>query len=295
MIRFSSPPSSRVYLAQDDKNRSLLALKVFTFEANEERIQQEVGILQELDHPRILKAVDYQRLQVTNLGSAGSELPVLVTEYASNGDLFKLVSAFGRFPDFLARSYFHQLVDALEYLHSRNIAHGDVKLDNILVDSNFSLKLADFGMAMKYSKGTVLNKKYGTCLYFSPEKHLEEAYDPFQADLFALGIVLFVMVSGVLPFQSATENDELYSLIIEGNYEEFWQVHEKLRSLRGGNSQKGFYKTAFKELINNMLCFDPENRYTLSQIKGCEYYRDSTLNDDKLFDFVNQIATKMLY
>ena len=225
-----------------------------------------------------------------------SKSSVLITEYAPKGDLLKLVNAFRRFPDIVTKSYFHQLVEALEYLHAKGIAHGDIKPENILVDETFNLKLADFGSAAKFSKGDLSTEITGSYLYFSPEKHLEESYDPFEADIFAPGVVLFIMVSGSLPFESATKDDELYKFIIEENFEEFWQIHEDLRTMREGYSvPKGLFKPSFKELMNRMLCFDPKRRCSLDEIKRCKYYQETVLGDDKLFDFVNQIATKMRY
>ena len=271
-------------------------MKVYNAEYDVEKARQEADILKQLDHPRIIKFLDFKSPQADALGKTDAESSILVMEYASKRNLLKLVYAFGRLPDIVTRSYFHQLIDAVEYLHTKGVAHGDIKPENILVDGTFNLKLADFGSAAKFSKGSLSAYKTETSPYLSPEKHVEESYDPFKADIFALGVVLFIMVSGSLPFESATKEDVLYKLIIEENFEEFWQIQEELWNLRKEFPlPKGLYKASFKELMNQLFCFDPANRYTIDQLKESAYYQENILSNDKLFDFVNQIATKMKY
>ena len=140
-------------------------------------------------------------------------IPALVLEYVPRGDLLELINSVGHLPEVIARSYFHQLIDALESLHAAEICHFDIKPDNILIDENFCLKLGDFGFALNVSKTRKYKSAVGTVGYLCPEMIQEKSYDPFQADLFALGVTLFAMVSGYIPFSTARTDDPMYRLI----------------------------------------------------------------------------------
>jgi serine/threonine protein kinase len=87
----------------------------------------------------------------------------------------------------------------------------------------------------------------------APEIHLEQPYDGKQVDLFAAGVILFVMVSGSTPFSAATPKDIYFKALALGDEKKFWNAHSK-------NKAKGFYSEEFKNLINNMLRLDPNDR-----------------------------------
>lgn len=108
----------------------------------------EVRCLKDCDHPNILKLLGYGD-DTTAVDSHQNSLPVysLELEYAKHGDLFDLIQGSGKFSEKEARFYFKQLVDSLEYLHSKGYCHRDIKTENILLDADYNLKLADFGFS----------------------------------------------------------------------------------------------------------------------------------------------------
>lgn len=106
-------------------------------------------------------------------------------------------------------------------MHSRGIVHCDLKPENILVDQNYDLKIADFGLSLDH-KISKLKGKRGTKSYASPEFYESGEYDGIKADLFSLGVILFVMVTNKLPFREATIEDQHYNSIATGKYEFFW-------------------------------------------------------------------------
>ena len=116
-----------------------------------------------------------------------------------------------------AKELFHKLVQAVEYLHSLDIAHRDLKLENIIHLPTGAIKLIDFGFAIETNE---LQRTFcGTPTYMAPEIVKRVPYNPKQVDVWAMGIMLYRMLTGSYPFMAGTDK-ELYSRICKGNYEE---------------------------------------------------------------------------
>lgn len=135
----------------------------------------------------------------------------IVMQYAENGSLLQLIREEKYLPEERARSYFSQLLDAVEYIHSMGVVHRDIKCENIVFDGSFTLKLIDFGFArgnmQPVSVGTkmkpVLSKTFcGSHAYASPEILKSIPYQPQLSDIWAIGVVLYTMVIGQLPFSN---------------------------------------------------------------------------------------------
>lgn len=150
---------------------------------------------------------------------------------ASAGELFDFISASGPFSEDLARYYFKQALEGLDYCHSMRVAHRDLKPENLLLDSDYTLKLADFGFAgplMGRDGKGYLFTKLGTYNYMAPEIHEEKPYNGATVDLFALAIILFIMVSSHPPFNTAEiDKDPFYKAIANNKSKSFWRVHSK--------------------------------------------------------------------
>lgn len=124
-------------------------------------------------------------------------------EYCSNGSLLDFLSTTGTISETLAKEYFRELIDAIEYCHAKGIVHRDIKCENLLFDENFTLKLVDFGFARRFQKSDLLRTFCGSYAYASPEILKQRPYKPQPVDLWACGVVLYVMVFGKLPFRNA--------------------------------------------------------------------------------------------
>jgi len=163
-----------------------------------------------LDHPNIAKLHTWSPSGVlkNDSGATHSTNRLYATiEYCSNGELFETIINKGCFSEETARHYFLQLLEGLTYLHSSGIAHRDLKPENLFIDNIGNLKIADFGFATTDKKS---NEYVGTSKYMSPECLAKKEYDCKQGDLWAAGLVLFVMVTGMFPFNSATSEDDKY-------------------------------------------------------------------------------------
>ena len=199
-----------VYLAKHKETGDKVALKIIKPEMMEyvsmEDIEKEVNILKQIDHAHITRLVDAGYCKLSSKGKS-NEVYCIALEVASGGELFDFISMTGAFSEDVARYFFHQFLDALEYLHLSGISHRDLKTENILLDKKFNLKIADFGYAsVKGSNET----KVGTPDYMAPEVLKGEKYSGQIADIFGAGLILFMMHAQSKAFLKAENSDPYY-------------------------------------------------------------------------------------
>lgn len=192
------------WLARHDLTGAQVAIKeVGHSTAHDKALEREINLWKSLDHPNIIQLYELWR---------GSEATYIIQEYAQDGDLFNLVD--GKRPKGLpssqAISIFSQICHAVDYLHSRGVAHRDLKLENILVILDIAgrarVKLGDFGCAIQVCGSKLSHEWVGSIEYAAPEILANEPYDPKKADCWSLGVVLFALTAGYLPF-SKLEDD----------------------------------------------------------------------------------------
>ncbi|XP_072033828.1 serine/threonine-protein kinase SIK3-like isoform X2 [Amphiura filiformis] len=172
----------------------------------------------------------------------------LVTEYASGGEIFDHLISHGRMTEREARSKFKQIVAAVHYCHSKKVVHRDLKAENLLLDANKNVKIADFGFCNFFRHGELLKTWCGSPPYAAPELFEGKEYYGPKADVWSLGVVLYVLVSGALPFDGPT----LHLL--------------RTRVLSGHFRVPFFMSQDCEQLIRHMLVLDPVRRYNTEQI-----------------------------
>jgi len=161
-------------------------------------------------HPHILQLVDEQ---------CDNNVHWMVMEYAPHGEFFDYVCKQTHLDDNAGRKYFLQMLSALAHLHSRQVCHLDFSLENMLLDEQYNIKLCDFGVARVMVPGTVFaaavgaNPKPGKLRYMAPEVLEGKPFDGRAVDVFALGVTLFCMLTGNIPFASAAVSDPGYAYI----------------------------------------------------------------------------------
>ncbi|XP_026144444.1 serine/threonine-protein kinase DCLK3-like isoform X2 [Carassius auratus] len=219
-------------------------------------IQNEIALLRSLEHPRLIQL----------FRSHHTDTHVyLLMELVTGGDLFDAITQNGRFTEPSAACMIRDISQALEYIHSKSIAHRDIKPENLLVqrDGNgcLNLKLADFGLAMVVTEPVFT--VCGTPTYVAPEILAETGYG-VGVDVWAMGVILFVLLSGFPPFRSPDRNqEELFRLIQKG------EVH--FLSPYWDNASEGA-----KALVRGLLEVNPKRRLTASQTLQHDWLQHAT-------------------
>nr|KAG5708727.1 hypothetical protein BaRGS_034944 [Batillaria attramentaria] len=233
-----------VKLAKHRITKTEVAIKIIDKsqldESNMKKIYREVTILKMLSHPHIVKL--YQVMETKNM-------LYLVSEYAPNGEIFDYIARHGRMSESDARRKFWQILSAVEYCHERRIVHRDLKAENLLLDGNMNIKIADFGFGNFFKEGEQLATWCGSPPYAAPEVFEGKKYTGPQVDIWSLGVVLYVLVCGALPFDGPTLQ-ELRDRVLSGRFRIPY-----------------FMSTECEHLIRRMLVLDPSRRYSVARIK----------------------------
>ncbi|OWR46801.1 putative serine/threonine-protein kinase NIM1 [Danaus plexippus plexippus] len=229
-----------VKLATHAITKSKVAIKIIDKsrlgEDNLKKTFREIAIMKKLRHPHIVRL--YQVME-------SSHTLYLVTEYAPNGEIFDHLVSKGRMPESEAARSFSQMVAAVGYCHSSGIVHRDLKAENLLLDKDMNIKLADFGFSNEYTAGSPLSTWCGSPPYAAPELFEGRQYDGPKADIWSLGVVLYVLVCGALPFDGCTLS-ELRAVVLSGKFRIPY-----------------FMSQECEHLIRHMLVVEPERRLSL--------------------------------
>ena len=178
------------------------------------------------DHVNIIKLISYGSDQIVFRSGKTRNVHYIVLEYAQMGDLFDLVKNAGFFSESTARFFFKQIVEGVDHINMKGKCHRDLKLENILIGNDFVTKIADFGFCSDLT-GPDIDTICGTPNFMAPELLAMKKYDGKTTDVFALGVILFIMVTGKFPFEQADSDNERYRLIATGKSNEFWNYTQQ--------------------------------------------------------------------
>lgn len=172
-------------------------------EYSRRKLFQEIYILKKVKHSNIIRLLEVFESMKHIL---------LVMEYANGGDLLHYVRNWGRLPELDSKHILRQILYGLAHCHCRSVMHRDIKLDNILLDSKGNVKIWDFGIAKIIGKEAIAKEQCGTPAYMAPEIMNEDGYEAFYPDFWSLGVLLYTMILGTVPFK-ASNMEELHMLI----------------------------------------------------------------------------------
>ncbi|KAF9904011.1 hypothetical protein EC991_003157 [Linnemannia zychae] len=241
----------KVLLAENDITGEQFAVKILEkaqFKSEQQRLHatREARLMATLRHPNIVdvKTVmedDYRIL--------------IVMENLTGGELFDYISNKGSLDEKEARRIFQQIVLAIHYCHENNVVHRDLKPENILLDSDRNVRVADFGFGNNWHKDRHLTTYCGSPFYAAPEMVSGTPYIGPETDVWSLGVILYVLVCGRLPFD-ASDLPALFAQIKRGNYQK---------------PREGSIDVC--SLIHRMLTVDPKRRATLTDVLRSRWMR----------------------
>ena len=275
--------SGKVYLSEEIVSHQKYAIKIFNEKCIDE-YERELKILQKIQNKNIIKYISNGTGSKLKHGFKSNKLDYIVLENAEKGELFYFVSSVKKgFDENISKYIFKEILYGINSLHENGYSHSDIKLDNILLDKDFNIKLSDFSFSQelkgKNGDGKLIEKK-GTIGYFPPEFITQKTYNGIKSDIYSLGITLFALVTGGIPFP---KKNSLLDAIKTRSYNSKLKFYKE--SLNDLNLSDDFFNLCFK-----MISLNPDDRYNNIE----EILKDPWLNNDcsNLLDVLNELSSR---
>ncbi|KAH6791562.1 CBL-interacting protein kinase 9 [Perilla frutescens var. hirtella] len=237
---------AKVKFATNIQTGDRVAIKII----QRQHIKREISTMKMIKHPNVVNLVEVM---------ASKTKIYIVLEYVNGGELFDKIAKYGKLKEDAARKYFQQLINVVDYCHSRGVYHRDLKPENLLLDSYGTLKVSDFGLSA-FSKQVredgLLHTACGTPNYVAPEVLTDKGYDGTSADVWSCGVILFVLMAGYLPFDEPN----------------LMALYKKIQ--RAEFSFPSWFSMGAKKLIKRILDPNPLTRMTIPEILENQWFRE---------------------
>ena len=255
----------QVFLVQNKYTKEYFAMKEIPKTSedllSDNEIMDEIEILKNLDHPDIVRITEFYNTENSYY---------LINEYCKYGELYEQVK--NEFSETQIAVMFRQILSGIAYLHSNNIIHRDLKLENILIndieksittnEDLFLVKIIDFGTAKIFDKNKMPRAIVGSIYYIAPEVILKK-YGK-ECDMWSLGVILYMFIVGHAPFDGRSNRD----------------IMEKIKGGKYLKNEKRWKKASneVKDLINKLLVLEPEKRLTAFEALRHPWFKVSNSN-----------------
>ncbi|KAL2343289.1 hypothetical protein Fmac_004574 [Flemingia macrophylla] len=266
---------AKVHHARNTKTGESVAIKIISKEkilkgGLVSHIKREISILRRVRHPNIVQLFEVM---------ATKTKIYFVMEFVRGGELFNKVAK-GRLNEHHARTFFQQLISALQFCHSRGVFHRDIKPENLLLDHNGNLKVSDFGLSAvsdQMRQDGLLHTFCGTPAYVAPEVLARKGYDGAKVDIWSCGVVLFVLMAGYLPFHDRNVM-AMYKKIYKGEF----------RCPR-------WFSSDLTKLLSRLLDTNPHTRISIPEIMDNPWFKKGFkqikfyVEDDRVCSFDDKV------
>ncbi|PSS19684.1 CBL-interacting serine/threonine-protein kinase [Actinidia chinensis var. chinensis] len=245
---------AKVKFAQNTETGESVAMKVLdrtTILKHKmvDQIKREISIMKLARHPNVVRLHEVL---------ASRTKIYIILEFITGGELFDKIVHHGRLSEADSRRFFQQLIDGVDYCHSKGVYHRDLKPENLLLDSEGNLKISDFGLSALPGEGvSLLRTTCGTPNYVAPEVLSHKGYDGAVADVWSCGVILYVLMAGYLPFDEI-DLTTLYSKVGKAEF-----------------SCPSWFPVGAKYLIHQILDPNPETRIRIEEIRNDEWFKRS--------------------
>ncbi|KAI3666855.1 hypothetical protein L6452_41893 [Arctium lappa] len=220
------------------------------------QIKREISVMRLVKHPNVVQLYEVM---------ASKTKIYFVLEYVKGGELFNKVAK-GKLKEDAARNYFRQLITAIDFCHSRGVYHRDLKPENLLVDEEGNLKVSDFGLSALLEtrrQDGLLHTACGTPSYIAPEVIHQKGYDGAKADIWSSGVVLFVLLTGFLPFRDSNLM-EMYRKIARAEFK-----------------YPNWFPTEARRLVSKILDPNPETRISVAKIMENSWFKTGLVSEPR--------------
>lgn len=242
---------------KDGKHPSQVAIKLIKRDSilkdleSEIKIHREINSLRLLNHPNIVNLVEVLK--------SGKYIGI-VLEYASGGELFDYILQHKYLKENVAKKLFAQLVSGVDYMHLKGLIHRDLKLENLLLDKHKNIIISDFGFVNSYNRdrNDLMKTSCGSPCYAAPELVLTQLpYSGRKVDIWSLGVILYAMLSGYLPFDDDAENEDGADIVRLYNY-----------ICSTPLTFPEYVSPLARDLLRKIIVSDPEKRISMNEIRA---------------------------
>ena len=260
---------SKVKLGIHKKTNKKVAIKIMekskiAEKDDLERIIREMNMVTEFNHKNVIKVYEMFETKSSFL---------IIMEYCEGGELFDYIVQKKRLSEDEAAYFYYQLINGIEYIHSKGVVHRDLKPENILLDKNNVLKIIDFGLSNYYKPGKFLVTPCGSPCYASPEMVSGYKYNGFGIDVWSSGIILFAMLCGYLPFEDR-DNDILFDKISKCKL-----------------NYPSFLSQISKSIMKKIIVNNPKIRIKINEIKQHDFYLKGQNKFNEKFKINNKLLS----
>ena len=261
--------TSSVYIVEEINSKQIYAAKILSTHSQYYDNEKEIlEFLKDKNIPNIIKLIYSGDGEIVK-GDTFHKRQYLILEYAEKGDLSQYINIPGRpLKENHAKFFFSKILKAVQALHKNGICHRDLKTGNILLDNKFNPIICDFGFSTYIQNN--LKDILGTPNFAAPEIY-KRNYEGEKVDIFALGVILFNLITGVYSFNEAKSSDKVYRLIMLKKYKLFWEQFTQIKGISEN----------FKKLYVKMIAFKPVERPSIEQILNSEWMKEIKNEDIK--------------